>query len=192
MINFQPVPQQRAVSIYDRTNTFTNSWYNFFQDIWRKGGSSSNIILGGTLTTDSTSKGNIGTGDDILITYFLERNTLSVDGAYLEITAYGTFAPNANNKEVKLLMGFTELITTGSNPINDGSWIIKSTILRTSSNTQQIITETNSNDSSARNVKYIDGTENLNTTLVIKCTGEGTNTDDIIQKGLIIKLFPNV
>ena len=190
MVKYQIIPVQKTAVL--QGENYTNPWYIFFEDIWRKTGKASPIKIGGVLSTNTTSVGNVGAGEDDLITYSMDRDTSRNDGDIIEVIAYGTFAANANNKEVKMYFGSTEIFATGANAINDGSWVIKATITRTDSDAQQIITDGNSNSSLARNATYTSGTEDFTTALTIKCTGEATANDDIVQQGLIVKFYPNI
>lgn len=146
--------------------------------------------FGRTEVVDTTSIGNIGTGEDTLISYSINSNTLGTDNNYLEVSAWGTVAANANNKTIKLKLGSTTLLTTGAVAANSGSWAITSTIVRIGESTQQCISSIASDNSLILDSSsFIVATEDLSTSLDIFCTGEATTNDDIIQKGLIVKWF---
>jgi len=176
---------------HSREGGFTKPWTKFFFDVSRKIGSLKEYSLGGSLKTDTTAVGNVGSGADDLITYSLETDTISNVGDVLEIVAYGTQAANANNKTIKLVFGTTELFSTGAVASNGKDWEMRCTITRITATTQNcstvflgdtvLVTQT---------TDFTAGTEDLTTALTIKCTGEATSNDDIIQKGLFIKLFP--
>lgn len=171
--------------------TFRGTWSKYFEQVWRKVGGGAVYSLGGRLTTNTTAVGNVGSGADDLITYTLEKNTLSILGDVLEITAFGTGAANANNKTIKLLLGTTELFSTGAVGSNNKDWEINCKIIRTAAATQECISQFNGDTVLVtQTADYISGTEDFTTDLTIKCTGEATSNDDIIQKGLIVKLFP--
>ena len=167
------------------------TWFKFFEQIWQRIGGATQYNLGGTLSVSTTSFGNVGTGEDNLITYSLAENTISADSDRLVIKAFGTFAANANNKTVKLYLGSTELASTGAIAANDKHWCIESEIIRTAAATQECITNIYTDTSLVGELSnYISGTEDFTTALTIKCTGEATSDDDIIQKGLTINLYP--
>lgn len=143
------------------------------------------------LSASTTQVGNIGGGADDLISYSLAANTLAKDGYNIEIKAWGTYAANANNKTVILYFGGTAIYTTGVIAANDGVWVIDATVTRTGAATQQsIATMISSNTSVVDSATYTVPTETLSATIVIKCTGTATADNDIIQKGLLIKLVP--
>ena len=163
---------------------FSAPWSRFFQDVARRIGSDKPYSIGGRLTTKTTPVGNISTGEDSLISYSLEKNTLLNTGDTLEILAFGSQAANANNKTITLF-------STGAVASSDKDWCIRATIIRTGEATQECIVEFNGDTVLVtQTADYITATENFATALTIKCTGEATTTNDIVQKGLFIKLFP--
>lgn len=156
----------------------------------RAGSTSNDLNIGGTLTFNTTPVGNVGAGEDTLITYAMEANTLNTDGNYLEISAWGITAANANNKEIKLKIGTTTLLATGAVAANNASWFINARIIRTGAATQQVIASILSDNALiVDSATYTDAAENLAAALNLFCTGEGVADDDIIQKGLIIKWY---
>lgn len=160
-------------------------------DIKVEAGNTSNYInIGGSLDVNITTAGNSAGVETTLISYTMPVETLSQNKMYLEVTAFGTIAANANNKEIKLKIGSTTLLTTGSIAANSGSWEIKSRIIRENQNGQKCTTSIISSnaliiDSSA----YINASEDLSTQLDIFCTGNGVAANDVVQEGLIIKWY---
>ena len=170
---------------------FAHSWSRFFQDVSRRIGSNKSYSLGGRLATVTTAVGNVGSGQDNLISYSLEKNTLLNAGETLEIVAFGSQAANGNNKTIKLIFGSTTLFSTGAVASNAKDWCIKATIIRTGAATQECITEFSGDTVLVTQTSdYVTATEDFTTALTIKCTGEATSDNDIIQKGLVVKLFP--
>lgn len=154
------------------------------------GATTNSAQMGGKLVVDTTSVGNVGVGEDTLITYSMDANTLDLDGSFLEISAWGIVAANANNKEIKLKLGSTVLLTTGAVAANSGNWAITANIIRTAAATQQVIASIVSDNSLIIDSStFTASTEDLTAALSILCTGEATADDDIIQKGLIVKWF---
>ena len=143
------------------------------------------------LTSNTTPVGNVTVGVDTLMTYSLQPNVLAKDGYNISIKAWGTFAANANSKQLKLLFGAAVLYDTTALVVNNGTWVIESSVVRTGTATQQAVTFIiSSNTTVVNSVTYIVPTETLSGTIVIKCTGEAVATNDIVQKGLLIKVFP--
>lgn len=157
--------------------------------IQTQAGATSNYLdVGGTLDVNTTTKGNTAGVETDLITYTILANTLSQNSSYLEVTAFGTIAANANLKEVKLILGSTTLLATGSLATNGSSWQIKAKIIRTGTTTEKCITSMLSSSSLIVNeAVYLAAAETLTTDLIIKCTGNGVAGDDVVQEGLTIE-----
>lgn len=152
--------------------------------------SSQTIPIGGKLVFDTTSVGNVGAGEDTLITYAMAADTLDQDGSFLDISTWGTFAANANNKRIKLKLGTTTLLDTTAVAANSGSWSLSAKIIRTGSATQKVIASIISDNALVLDsATFTSGTEDLTTDLNLFCTGEATSNDDIIQEGLIINWY---
>lgn len=141
------------------------------------------------LTVNSTPVGNVGTGEDNLITYSVPANMLLVNGQYLRFEMAGTFAASANNKRVRVYFGSTLLFDTGALAITAaGDWIVRGTILRTGAATQRCMTEFISNEAAMlASCDYVDATETLSGALTLKATGEATADNDIVQKFLLVE-----
>lgn len=139
------------------------------------------------LKVNSTAVGNVGTGEDDLITYSVPANTLRTDGQYLRFEMAGTFAATGNDKRVRIKFGSTTLLDTDAIATSDlGGWIARGTILRTGAATQLCMTEFYSLDYFAPPT-FVAATETLSGALTLKATGEATANDDIIQKFLLVE-----
>ncbi len=136
---------------------------------------------------NTTAVGNVNTGEDDLMTYSVPAGTLAVDGDSLEISAWGTYAANANSKTIKLKFGATTIINIGA--AASGTWVIRATIVRTSDSTQQcFITLVTDSTTPADTAKYTAAAETLTNDITLKFTGTATATDDIIQRGMKVIL----
>lgn len=186
MITF---PTQKETVL--ENNRFNKLWFTFLENVYKLLGDGRNVFLGGLINVDTTPIGNITTGEDDLQTFTLQSNILKYNNEILEIKAYGTFEANANNKTIKMYFGSTKIFDSGAIAINGGSFSINATIIRKTSNTQDIIVECIGTNSGLIKTYYTTATEDLTTNIDIKLTGEATSTDDIIQKGMIIKLELN-
>jgi len=167
-------------------------WFSFFQNVWKAIRGSLGISLTGMLSINTTSVSNVTTGETTLISYTSPSNTLTNLGDVLEIDAWGKYAANGNNKTVILYFGSQAILTTGAIAANDGTWSIKAKIIRTAASTQEIVSELlSSNSSVSDSATRTEGTQNLSTDLIIRCTGTGGASSDIIQYALKINLTPN-
>lgn len=129
--------------------------------------------------------GNVGVGEDNLKTYALPANTLFMNQQAIEIIAWGTTAANGNNKTLKLYFGSTQLVTTGAVAANSKDWELRAVVVRLSNTSQQSIARGNFNGVSLASDLTVPG-ETLSGAVTIKCTGEATSNDDIVQRGLIV------
>ncbi len=134
-------------------------------------------------TINTTAVANSGITETNLIQFTLAASTLATNGNTVTQICFGRFAANGNNKRVRAYLGATVIYDTGSIPINGGSWQLTLEIIRTGATAQKIIASFLATDYlMAPAVTYTLGAENLANSLVIKCTGQGGSTNDIIQE----------
>lgn len=186
-------PPNFTAPVLEPSQLFTLVWKSFFRDLFSRVAGTKDVMLGGVLHTDVTSVGNVGGGEDTLITYTLPANTLGADEDILEIEVFGSLAANGNNKNIKLYFGSQVIFTTGAVASNAKDWRIKATVVRSGAATQ-VIASAFEGDTVlvTQTADYVAGTQTLSSSVVIKCTGEATATNDIVQQGLIVKLFPAI
>lgn len=133
------------------------------------------------LDTNTTQVGNVGTGEDDLISYALAAGIMSANGDTVRFSAAGTFAANANNKTLKVYLGSTALFSTGATGFNGTDWSIEGQIIRTGASAQKAIVRFISSDSAlAVSCDYTEPTEDTTGALTLKLTGEATSDDDIV------------
>jgi hypothetical protein len=164
-------------------NKFVRTWFLLLEGVYKLCGEGRNVFLGGTLSVNTNDVSNTS-GETDLLTYTLEKETLKYNKEFLEIKAFGTFAANGNSKTIKIYLGSTEIYTKTTTQ-NGGSFCINSTIVRTNSATQRIITEFTGSNS------YTTASEDLTTSLILKFTGNSSSSSDITQNGMLIKLQLN-
>jgi hypothetical protein len=142
--------------------------------------------LVGVVDANTTAVGNVGAGEDTLISYSLLANSLSANNKGLRVTAFGTTAANGNNKTVKLYFGAAQVVTTGALAANDKDWVIKATILRDGA-TSQVCTGGGQANAAIIAEAFTDGAEDETGAITIKTTGEATADNDIICKAMLIE-----
>lgn len=168
----------------------TTSWFTFFQDVWKAIRGGLGIAIGGTLSVNSTSTPNSGSGETDLMSYSIPP--LKDNGDEIFVKAWGVFAANANNKTIKLKFGGQTIFDTGAIAANNGSWLIEASILRIGNTTQEIIVSImSSNTSVVETTTRTAGTQDLTIANTLVLTGQGTSSSDIIQYAMIVKLTPN-
>lgn len=150
--------------------------------------------VGGTLSVNTTAVGNVGTGEDNLMSYSVPANTLSANGASLWFEASGSTANNANNKTLKIKLGATTLFDSGALTFSAGSkWAIRGRIIRTGAATQHyfhLLTSDSAAWDTARAVDNSAPAETLSGALTLQFTGEATSNDDIVQETLLVGYEP--
>jgi hypothetical protein len=142
----------------------------------------------GAISVNVTDVGNVSTGEDDLMTYSLPANVLSADLKAIRVTAWGTYGATANTKQIKAYFAGTS-VTIANHSVNTGDWAAEMTIVRTGASTQ-VLTGWHINRTDAVRV----GTEatpagDTTTALTIKFTGEATDNNDIVQKGMIVTVL---
>ena len=144
------------------------------------------ILPGGVITT---AVGNIGGGEDTLMTYPLPAGALGADGAFVRITAWGTAAATGNTKTRTLYFGGTTL-QTFAGASNNLAWRFRAEVTRTGAATQeawgQFWQETDGTDYMTRSAP----TETLSGAVTIRVTGTSGSsaTDDIVQRMMIVEI----
>lgn len=152
----------------------------------KAGTSTNDAAVGGVLYVTTTQTGNVGAGEDDLASYSVPANTLAVNGQSVWFEAWGSFAANSNNKQVRARFG-----TSGTNLVfdstsvasNGGGWVLRGRIFRTGAATQK------SHGSWSRSSVMV-AENGLNQTLsgavTLKITGEATSNNDIVLEGFIV------
>lgn len=152
--------------------------------------------VGGLISAQTTYVGNVGVGEDDLMTYSLPANALTTTARGIRIKCWGVGANNANAKRLRLYFGSAAIldvtITTGS----ARSWEIVADVIRTGSNTQKTYARIIEGANSGAAVAAINGaqlhaapTQTETSAIVIKMTGEATANDDVIQEGMVIEFI---
>lgn len=143
-----------------------------------------------SLTTNTTDVGNVGSGEDNLMTYSLGAGTLASDGDYIEFTMTLQTAVNANAKTIKVYFGSTTLLSLPSLSSAGGYITITGKIIRTGATTQDVeISYVSTNDN--QTASFGTAAETLSGALTLKATGEGVSDNDITMKLLTVKYFSN-
>jgi hypothetical protein len=146
----------------------------------------------GRANINTTAVGNVGAGEDNLITYDLPANALSGDGKGVEIIAWGTTANNAAAKTLKIYFG-SQIILTNSLTVNlAGAWRAHCLVFRTAVDAQDYSSQLITTGAAGVALNDVEGgtaTEDVGAAITIKCTGEATSNNDIVQEGLLIKFL---
>lgn len=150
------------------------------------GAAAASMAVGGLLDAQTSSVGNVGTGEDDLHSYTLPANTLNTDNRGLIWRAHGTFANNANTKTLRLKFGSATVLAVTLPTSVDGRWVSEVRVLRSGSNAQRVVAScTYFNSGTPGDTKVVFDTsaptQTDTSSIVIKCTGQATSNDDVQQ-----------
>lgn len=142
-----------------------------------------------TLSIITTTVGNVGAGIDTLMTFTVPANALAVNGESLEIEAVVQYAVNANNKQVWLKFGATNVYNSGQQPENGGTIIIRARIIRVGTTSQKCYSVVTTSKMVLVDdyATYVTAAETLSGTVVVQVVAEAVATDDIIQQTLVVR-----
>ena len=138
----------------------------------------------------TTAVGNVGTGEDNLITHTIAASTLYAAKRTVRITAWGTAANNANAKTLKLYFGSVAILTLSLTVSQTCKWRIIAEVISTGTNAQdygsQIIQSGTASQVSVENGTL---TQTDSSAITVKCTGDATSDNDVVQEGMIVEYF---
>lgn len=125
-----------------------------------------------------TEVGNVGTGEDDLISLTIPASTLATNGERLVGTFHGAFSSDNDTRTVKLKFGATTLVTiTGDTGLNGAKWMIRFEIARTGATAQLAVAH--AAFASSTGVSESTPAETLSGAITLKVTGEGVDTNDV-------------
>jgi len=137
----------------------------------------------------TTAVGNVGTGEDNLITHTVEAGVLSA-GKGIAITAWGTSANTANAKTLRLYFGTVAILATALTVSQAGAWRIQAEVISTGTDAQDYVAQLMQGGTTTLIYVAVGAlTQDDGATISVKCTGEATANDDVRQEGLIVRYF---
>lgn len=150
--------------------------------------------IGGVIEVNTTQVGNVGTGEDDLMTFSVPANSLSANGDFVRFYVHGSIANSVNAKRVKVKFGATTFFDTGAAgiPISAAfDFTITGLVIRTGAATQLAYAYMNTaNGTLASYVGSGTPAETLSGAITLKLTGEATANDDIVQKSFVVEWYP--
>lgn len=142
------------------------------------------------LNVNTTQVGNVGAGEDDLMTYSVAASQLDANNQSISFTASGSIANNVNAKRIRVKFGSTTILDTGAAGIPASAaidYVITGRIIRTGAATQIIHVSMVTNNATFPGFAAVTaGTETLSGALTLKLTGEATTNDDITQKTMTV------
>lgn len=155
------------------------------------GTSGSFARVGGTVFIYTTPIGNVGAGEDDLMTYPVTGGTLVNTNDTIRFHCSGQWAGNGNTKQLKAYFGTSQSFATGAQAFNNTDWVIDVEIIRLSATGQLANVRWSSGDTlltSSAKVSF--PVETLSGTVVFKLTGEGVNNNDVLQRSEVVEILP--
>lgn len=128
------------------------------------------------------------TTDDVLFTYSMPANAFDKAGRGVEITAFGKYAANGNNKTVKLWFGATVVATTGVVTTNNNGFMITARVFKAGA----VASNTQIGQSGTNIALPTTPTETESGAIVIKLTGASGTTgaaNDVIGQNMQVKFL---
>jgi hypothetical protein len=157
------------------------------------GGGAATLRAAGVVSSQfsAVGVGNVGAGEDDLMSYVLPANTLNVNGRAVRIRAWGKFAANTNSKTLKTYWGSTAstVIATTDNTIN--GWSVEVIVVRVGANSQSKNVEASFGPALGAGGFVVTSapSENETAALTIKFTGTGVADADITQWGMTVEVL---
>lgn len=123
---------------------------------------------------------SVGAGETTLASYSIPASTLDANDEGIRVTAYGSFAANANAKTIRFKFGGTTFTMT-STAINAGAWHFTALITRTGAATQVggafIAVDTGPLNNTEISTALA---ETLSGAVVVLISGQATTNSDIL------------
>ena len=156
------------------------------------GSGSATMLTTGAINVQYTAVGNVGAGEDDLMTYTLPASSLSAAGKLVRVFAWGTGANNANAKTVNTYIGGTQINTAPLLTNAAGVWRVEFFLVCSGTDTQSYFVEFIRLSATAVDVAVRNqGTLALDdgAGIILKFTGTATSNNDITQNGMIVQFM---
>ena len=151
------------------------------------GSADEDLQVPGVVDKQDTAVGNVGAGEDDLMSYTMPADLLDVDAKAIRVTGFG-LGNGADNVTLKFHFGGTTITMNSGSAV--GTWYATIIVMRTGATTQTGMSHFSIGTSSA--AKLIGPSETLSGTVVIKFTGENTTdttNDAVTQTGMIVEII---
>lgn len=133
-----------------------------------------------------TTVGNVGTGEDNLMSFTVPASQLAADKD--SITFSGIYKVVSGVTEtLRIYFGSTKIFELAVSPIGLSRLNVRGEIIRTGATTQRSIVSLETEGSSFVNTQYATPAETLSSTVTFKSTGEATSNNDIEQYWFKVK-----
>jgi len=151
--------------------------------------SSGLLTISGKANVNTTAVGNVGAGEDDLMSYSMPANSFNAAGRGVRITAWGTVANNAATKNLRFYWGSTNLFNVGLAVNQAFNWRIVAEVFSTGTDAQDWNYIVTAGSTGASVMANGTSAQDDASAIVVKCTGQATNNNDIVQEGLFVEFF---
>lgn len=148
-------------------------------------------VLQNTLLFNHTAVGNVGAGEDTLMTMSLEASFLASTSRCIRILGVFAFAANANTKTLKFYLGSSNItLNDATTAPNDVLAVVDLYLFRPSAS-HQTVRGSYAMTGMTESMPVAAWTETETNALTLKFTGESgaAATDDIIQQAMWVTLI---
>ena len=151
---------------------------------------------GGTLEVNTTAVGNVGTGEDDLMSFVLLGNTLNNVGDHIDFNSSGTIGASVlTNKRIRIYVGSVNIFDSTSLLLSlAGNWSIEGRIIKHSSTQIKancVATYSGNLSLSPATISTPETTLDLTANQTIRWTGTATNNNDVVQSSMVLRWFPD-
>lgn len=144
------------------------------------------VAMGANLASNTTDVGNVGVGEDDLMSCTVPAATLAAAGDRIEWEA--AFTTAIATVRIRIYFGATVIYDSGSLVMAaTGVLVVRGAVVRTGAATQAAWAGASGIGTGAA---YSEPAETLANAIAIKATGEATLNDDVVQKGLTVRYVP--
>lgn len=145
-----------------------------------------------TLSVQTNTVGNVGSGEDDLHTFSVPGSTLVSNGQMVDFIAGGTFAASVANKRIRAKFGGTTIFDSGALAISLATdWRLEGQIIRTGAATQKAICSlSTSSGTLSAYADYSTPGETLTGAIALTTTGEATNDNDVVEEMFSVRFVP--
>jgi hypothetical protein len=197
-----PANARKLAMADSTTSAILSQWLppgSIFEDVptYKPPGGTPYLPVSGRLDAQYATVGNVGAGEDDLMTFTVLAGMLASSGQSIRVLAWGRTANNANGKTLKAYFGATQVLG-GSGAVftvsEAGNWACGFQVVRTGAATQRAVAQAACGPAGTQVSVCVGGVttpgETLSNSVLIKFTGTGTANNDIVQDGMIITLVP--
>lgn len=139
-------------------------------------------------SVDTTQHANSGAGLTDLTSYALPANVLNANGKAIRIRWWGSYAANANNKQLFFKFGATTFVLEAG-AINGVDWSGEAIIMRTGAATQKVFAESRTRGGGLIVARSGTAAETLANSITIKTQAQGVANNDILQEGFFVEVL---